>query len=83
MPSLTLSDEQVIALVEQLPPERKREVLLAIATGARPERETRITQGETELRRLSAERGLSWDRMTEDEREAFVDLLLHEDRNCS
>lgn len=31
------------------------------------------------MRVLSAERGLDWDSMSEEEREAFVDDLLHED----
>ena len=39
-----------------------------------------VIDGEQQMRRLSAERGLSWDEMTEDEREAFVDVLIHEDR---
>jgi len=32
--------------------------------------------GGSQLRRKSAERGLEWDRMTEAEREAFVEDLL-------
>jgi hypothetical protein len=32
------------------------------------------------MHRLCAERGRDWDRMSEDEREAFVDDLIHEDR---
>ena len=35
-----------------------------------------------QLRRVSAERGQEWDKLSEDEREAFVDDLLHEDRTC-
>jgi hypothetical protein len=31
-----------------------------------------------QLRRACAERGLDWDRLSEDERESFVDGLLHE-----
>jgi hypothetical protein len=34
--------------------------------------------GETQLRRACAERGLNWDGLSEDQREAFVDDLLHE-----
>jgi hypothetical protein len=33
---------------------------------------------EAQLRRASAQRGLDWDRLSEDERESFVDALLHE-----
>ena len=28
------------------------------------------------------ERGLEWDKMSEDEREDFIDDLLHQDRPC-
>jgi hypothetical protein len=37
---------------------------------------------EGQLRRLCAERGLDWDAMNEEERETFIDDLIHEDRKC-
>ena len=82
MPNLTLSDEQVISLVEQLPPERKREVLLTLAASARTGQQARMDHAEAELRRLCAERGRDWNSMSEEERETFVDDLVHEDRPC-
>jgi hypothetical protein len=82
MPTVTLTDEQVIALVKQLPPERKRAALLALAEEARAQREARLDYAEAQLRRLCTERGLDWDTMNEDEREAFIDDLVHEDRQC-
>ncbi|HXR08588.1 MAG TPA: hypothetical protein VN765_14730 [Candidatus Acidoferrum sp.] len=75
---LELSDEQVISLVRQLPAERKRTALLALAQDAQVRREERLRFGEAQLRRASAERGLNWDRLSEDEREALVNDLLHE-----
>jgi len=80
MPTLTVTDEQVIELVKQLPPERKRAALLALAEEARAQREARLDYAEAQLRRLCADRGLDWDTMSEDEREAFIDDLVHEDR---
>jgi hypothetical protein len=82
MAILELTDEQIIALVRQLPPERQQTVLLALAARASDRRAERMNYAEAQLRRVSAERGLDWDRMTEDEREAFIDDLLHEDRPC-
>jgi hypothetical protein len=73
-----LNDEQVISLVRQLPAARKRTALLALAQGAQVRREERLRFGEAQLRRACAERGLDWDRLSEDERETFVDSLLHE-----
>jgi hypothetical protein len=61
-----------------LPAARKRTALLALARDAQARREERMRLGEAHLRRSCAERGLDWDRMSEDERETFVDGLLHE-----
>jgi hypothetical protein len=82
MPTLELTDEQVVELVKQLPPERQRAALLALAAGASQGREERMKYAEGQLRRASAERGLDWETMSEDQREAFFDDLVHEDRPC-
>jgi TRAP-type C4-dicarboxylate transport system substrate-binding protein len=78
MSVLELSDEQVISLVRQLPPERKRAALLALAQDAQMRRDERLRFGEEQLRRKCAERGVAWDALSEDKREAFVNDLLHE-----
>ena len=78
MSVLELNDEQVISIVRQLPAARKRTALLALAQDAQARREDRMKFGEAQLRHASAERGLDWDRMSEDERESFVNALLHE-----
>ena len=78
MSVLELNDEQVISIVRQLPAARKRTALLARAQDAQARREERMRFGEAQLRRACAQRGLDWDRMSEDERETFVDDLLHE-----
>jgi len=82
MPVLKLTEDQVIELVKQLSPERKRAVLLTLAREASLQKEARLEYAEAQLRKLCAERGLSWDTMSEDEREAFIDELIHEDRSC-
>lgn len=82
MPILELTEEQVVDLVKQLPPERQRAALLALATGAGQRRAERIKYAEEQLRRVSAQRGLNWDTMSEEEREALIDDLVHEDRAC-
>ena len=80
MASVDLTTEQVLDLVRQLPPQRKREVLLALASKAQSSRGARLAYAEEQFRRLCAERGLDWDALSEDEREAFADELVHEDR---
>jgi len=82
MPTLELSEQQVVDLVKQLPPDKQREALLALAEGAMQRREERMKLAEDHLRRLAATRGLDWDKMSEEDRERFVDDLVHEDRPC-
>ena len=82
MPLVELTDEQIVELVRQLPPERKRAVLIALASDSTARRELRMGLAEDGLRNACAQRGRDWDRMTEDEREAFIDDLVHEDRPC-
>lgn len=80
MPTVELTIEQVLALVQQLPLEQKRVVLMTLAEEGRTRREERLDYAEAQLRRLCDERGLNWDAMNEDDREAFMDDLVHEDR---
>jgi len=80
--TVELTTDQVLNLVRQMPPQEKRAVLLAIAEQAEADREKRIDEAEMRLRQLCLSRGLDWDAMTEDEREGFVDDLLHEDDQC-
>lgn len=79
MSVLELTNDQVLSLMRQLPSARKREALLALAEEAETRHEERMRLAEAQLRRQCAERGLDWDRMTENQREEFVDRLLHED----
>ena len=82
MPTLELTDEQVVELVKQLPVERRRAALVALAEEAGHGREERMKYAEEQLRRACAVRGLDWDKMSEDQRETFADDLMHEDRPC-
>jgi hypothetical protein len=81
MPVLELSEAQVVDLVKQLSPKQQRAALVALASGAQ-QREATMQFAESQLRRISAERGLNWDEMSDVAREDFVDDLLHEDRSC-
>ena len=61
---------------------RIRAALLALAQDAQAGREERLRFGEAQLRRACAERGLDWDRLSEDERESYIDALLNEMYPC-
>ena len=78
MVNLVLTTDQVVELVRQLPPQQKRVVLLALAGEAQTQRDAQMVFAENRLRQRAAERGFRWDDLNDDEREAFVDELLHE-----
>lgn len=80
MPTVTLTNEQVVELIKQLPVKEKRVIIETLASEQEPWWEETVAQGEQQLRRLCAERGRDWDLMNEEEREGFVDDLIHEDR---
>ena len=78
MPTMTLSNKQVIDLVRQLPPLPRRTALFSLAQEAARQRNERMVYAETQLRQRCAQRRLDWDTLSEDERETFIDDLLHE-----
>ena len=49
---LKLTTDQVIGLVQQIPPEEKREVLLALAEQAEANRAAHMDYAEAQLRRI-------------------------------
>jgi hypothetical protein len=75
--TLTLTHEQLLSLFAQLDPRAKREVLYQLAEDAVARRESRMAAAEEALQRRAAERGLKWEQMSEDERAALVDDLIH------
>ena len=83
MPTLELTDDQIVNLIEQLPTERKQTVIKSLLTRRWTEWEELARYGEAQFRRVAAERGLQWDEMIDEERISFVDDLVHEDRACS
>jgi hypothetical protein len=78
MATLSLTDEQVVQLVKQLPPQSKQRVLADLTAERDPWWQSAARDGEKDMRRLAAARGLDWDAMTEAQHEALVDDLLHE-----
>ena len=78
--TLTLTRDQLLTLFAQLDPREKREVLYSLAQDAEQRRASREAAAAAALERRASERGLSWNEMSEEERSAFVDDLLHEDR---
>jgi hypothetical protein len=78
MATLSLTDEQVVQLVKQLPPQSKQRVLTDLTAERDQWWQTAAHEGEQDMRRIAAARGLNWDSMSETQRESFVDELMHE-----
>lgn len=79
MPTFTLTNEQVVELVKQLPTEQQIEVFRFLLLQQWEQWESLSQYGEDRARLVVQERGYNWDTMTEDEREAFIDEVVHED----
>ncbi len=55
---------------------------MALTEDAATKRQSLAEYAEDRLRSVASERGLDWDRMSEEQREEFIDDLIHEDRDC-
>jgi phosphopantetheinyl transferase len=73
MPTLTITTEQIIDLIQQL---------LELVKATETQRQERLDYGESQLRRLCNERGINWNTLSDEEREDFINDLIHEDRPC-
>ena len=83
MPTLMLTDEQVLELAKQLPPEKQEILFKFLLTNQWGTWVDLSRYGEERVRLVAAQHGRDWDAMTEAEREMFIDDLVHEDRPCA
>lgn len=80
MPTLKLTLGQVIELVKQLPQEDKYAVLHALDSERDTGSQEKLKrEKEQQLRSFSSQRGLDWDRLSEDDRDVLANAL-HKDR---
>ena len=82
MPTLQLSDDQVLELVRQLPPARQEDLLRSLLSGRWSTWAQLSNEAQPGVHAAAAQRGQNWDAMTEPQREDFIDDLVHEDREC-
>jgi hypothetical protein len=80
---LQLDDEQVIELVNQLSNEKQLRLYKLLIKKRRDRWIELSNVGQLGAKRAASDRGLVWDSLTEDEREDFVNNLVHEDRMCA
>ncbi len=78
MANIGIKVEQVISLVNQLPMQDRYTIWQLLNADREAWWNTTLDRGEQRMRQLSAERGLDWDSLSEDDRESLVDDLLHE-----
>jgi hypothetical protein len=78
--TINLSDEEVLALVDQLSPESRNELFYRLASRQWPAWTKIVSDAEPQARRLAAERGLDWDALSDEERLELADSLVHHGR---
>jgi hypothetical protein len=83
MPTLQLTDDQIFDLVKQMSPEKQRALTHLLLTQQWPAWADGAAYAAERARTTAAARGRNWDAMSEQEREAFVDEIVHEDHQCS
>jgi len=76
MPKLELSEEQVLELLFQLSPEGKRKALEILRRDM--EWEQVADKVRERWKEICAERGIDWERLSDEEKEALVDEWLHQ-----
>jgi len=75
--TLHVPEPQVIELVRQLSPEGKRAVLQILIPDL-DQFQALVDYGSERIRALCIQRGINWDTLSEEERQALIDELLHE-----
>lgn len=75
----TFTNEQVVEWVKKLTAEQQIEVFRFLLLQQWEQWESLSRYGAERVRLVAQERGQDWDTMTEDERETFIDEVLHED----
>ena len=80
MAALTQLKQEVVDRFQQLTPDRQRYLMLVMFR-TDPDLWRRYQrEGEQQLRQLAAEKQINWDLLNDEQRQDFVDAILHEDR---
>jgi hypothetical protein len=75
--TLEVPEAQLLEWVQKLPPTVKQSLLRALI----PEMdslEQLLQYGNERIREVAAQRGMNWDRLSEQQREKLIDDILHE-----
>lgn len=83
MPLSQIFRKQVLALIARLSPEKKDLLLHALSSQSNTRREGDMNAAAARLRILASETGKDWDNMPDEERIAFIDDLVHNERQST
>ena len=76
MPKIEVNEEQILIALEQLSPAARR-VALAKLIGGLERLDRLVDRNREKIESICRDRGLDFSRLTEEEREALVDEILH------
>jgi len=77
MPQIDVSEEQILDALDRLSPSGRREAVRRLIAGASVLDRT-INTLQPRIVEIARQRGLDWAKLSDEERERFVDDILHE-----
>ncbi|MBI1899597.1 MAG: hypothetical protein HYS13_00605 [Planctomycetia bacterium] len=77
MPQIEVPEEQILRSLDQLSPQARQEALRRLLPSA-DYLERAVERNRPRLESLARQRGLDWNAMSEEQRERFIDEVLHE-----
>jgi hypothetical protein len=77
MPQIEVSEQQVLDALDRLSPQGRREAVRRLVAGAST-LDRIVDTLQPRIAEVARQRGLSWARLSDEERERLVDDILHE-----
>lgn len=77
MPTIEVNDEQILQCLDQLSPAGRRAALRKLISGLE-KLDRMVEQNRAKLESLCQGRGKDFSRLSEEEREALIDEIVHE-----
>ena len=78
MPTLNLTNEQVMELIKQLPIQQQGEIFRFLLLQQWENWEALYSYGHDKIQLIAQQRGYNWYTMTEEEKESLIDEIVHE-----
>jgi hypothetical protein len=76
----SMTQDQALQILRELPSRRRRELLYEFASEHVPLKEKRAAANLVELRKLAREQGQDWDTLSDESRVKLIDILIHQFR---